>query len=876
MDTTNVSVKEYSNLDDSVDTVSLQNKLEISNEVSISETNIVNSHDDNLKGYPSSVVLSSTNNSSYEDDDGKLQTPVTDDEEDGDVLAVSNESSAVSTSSSSSDVLSASKTSTKLSIADTSYSKLGTVFKVTLKDKSGKAIVGQKIALKVNGKIYSALSNRYGTATIKTPALKVGKYSVMAAYSGNSKYSKSSISKTVKVFHSVSGNDITKYYGYYSLYNAKFLRDGAALANTAVSFTVDGKSYKRTTDAKGIARLNIYLKVGSHVISSINPYSKEKLSNKILVKKDGSKISHSPSTTYIATKTKYVFYVSLKSKHNKEIKDGTVYFKYNNKTVTSVTDKNGKASIVIPALSKGTYNIDYSFEGSSNFYASSGSAKLIVNDPIYTFKSSKLSMGYKDGSRFIVKLLYSDVNNVAVNKDVRFIVDGKIYKTKTNSKGCAGFSVGNLKPGKYTVKFIHSSAGSKYFAYDTNTISISNNKVYVSAKNISIKYKDGSAFRVIVKDKSGNAVKNVGVKFTINGKSYTYNTNSKGFASIPLYLNVGSYTIKSVVSDDYYKSSSISNKVFVNGIKFVYTNPTYVSIGKTASFAVKAVDGNSNPIKNTKITFVLDGKKTYSTKTTSTGYAKVNLGVLAKGAHTIKFTLKSTSGASKIIVDNKVTLSQLITTSKYVKNYVENNEKLPNYVKIGGTTYSTADYLYLASKAIINLKSGSKADIAINHIANPLKPGAASYAGNLYDYLSVAKSVVKTADSAGRMLNSVSSKVGTIGYKGLVYAFARVVAFYGNQNTMPNYVTIKALSESTTSNLNSKNTVTNLASYLAASTNCQVNNAKIKQLVTKLTSGLTSEKAKAKAIFNYVRDTISYSFYYDTKYGAVGTLDAKT
>ena len=43
-----------------------------------------------------------------------------------------------------------------------------------------------------------------------------------------------------------------------------------------------------------------------------------------------------------------------------------------------------------------------------------------------------------------------------------------------------------------------------------------------------------------------------------------------------------------------------------------------------------------------------------------------------------------------------------------------------------------------------------------------------------------------------------------------------------------------------------------------------------------LTSGLTSDTAKAKAIYNYVRDQISYSFYYDTKYGAVGTLNAKT
>ena len=42
-----------------------------------------------------------------------------------------------------------------------------------------------------------------------------------------------------------------------------------------------------------------------------------------------------------------------------------------------------------------------------------------------------------------------------------------------------------------------------------------------------------------------------------------------------------------------------------------------------------------------------------------------------------------------------------------------------------------------------------------------------------------------------------------------------------------------------------------------------------------MTKGLTSDSQKATAIFNYVRDTISYSFYYDTKYGAVNTLKNK-
>ena len=63
---------------------------------------------------------------------------------------------------------------------------------------------------------------------------------------------------------------------------------------------------------------------------------------------------------------------------------------------------------------------------------------------------------------------------------------------------------------------------------------------------------------------------------------------------------------------------------------------------------------------------------------------------------------------------------------------------------------------------------------------------------------------------------------------------------------------------------------------MAASTNCQVNNSQIKSLVVKLTKGLTSEKDKATAIYNYVRDSVSYSFYYNTRHGAVGTLNAKS
>lgn len=224
-----------------------------------------------------------------------------------------------------------------------------------------------------------------------------------------------------------------------------------------------------------------------------------------------------------------------------------------------------------------------------------------------------------------------------------------------------------------------------------------------------------------------------------------------------------------------------------------------------------------------------------------------------------------------------MTIKQIIAASGNVQKYIQKNHRLPSTVNIGGVTYSTNQYLYLVSKAIVNLKSNVKSAIYVKNVDGSSNPSSTYTAGNLYDYLSVANSVVKNSDSKGSVPNTVSSKVGTIGYKSLVYAFARVVAFYGDDDRLPSFVEIKSLSgTSSDSNINSKNTISNLKAYLAASTNCQVNNAKIKQLVGKLTSGLKSEKSKATAIYNYVRDTISYSFYYDTKHGAVGTLNAKS
>ena len=884
-DSINVSDTEDSNLDDNDESLSTQNKLEISSEYSISETNMVNSHDEYL-GSCSDDVLNSSSDSFSQDN---INTPLTsnDMEAVGEItlgLSSSSFNSAVADVSSNgevnaagstqSSIISASPISTKLSISDTHYLKSSTYFKVTLKDQNGNALSNQKISLKVNKKVYTAYTNSKGVAIFKTAALAIGTYSVKLTYGGNANYTSSSLSKKVKVLSSIKAKKFKKYHGTKTKYKVKFWNGTSVLANAKVTFKINGKTYTKTTDEKGVVNIKINLNVGKYKITVKNPYSKEKASNNIVVKKDNTQFKFAGKTYITATK-KGSFTVTLKTSHGVLLKNKKVTFSYNNKTVTSKTNANGKAKITIPVLAKGTYNISFRYAGEKNYYSVSNKAKLIVSNPTTKMSASTLKMGYNDGSKFKVKLTSTEGTNLAKSK-VTFKINGKTYTKTTDNNGVAKLKVKNLNPGVYKITYSHSKKGSKDYSSGSATLIVSKSKAVITAKNLNMKPNDGSTYNVVVKDQSGKVLKGVFVKSTIKGKSYIYQTNSKGVAKLKITKGVGYYSIKTIVADPSYYSSSVTKHITVKGTKFV-AEDACVPAGSSATFSVKLVNEKNKPVKNSNVAFTFNGKSS-NVKTDSNGKAKINLGVLSKGSHSIKYSHGSSSGSSKIQVVDKVSLKNIIKASKTVNKYISKNSKLPSTVKVGKVKLTTAQYLYLASKAIVNLKAGKKSDIPVKNVASPSKPKAAANLGYLSKYVSVAKKVIKTADSTGKMPNSVSSKIGTIGYKGLVSAFSRVLASYDAHKKLPSAIEIKSLSSSSsaTGKLNSKNTINDLAAYLAASMNCEVNNEQIKELVKKLTKDCKSDKEKANAIFKYVRDTVSYSFYYDTKYGAVGTLKAKT
>lgn len=829
--------------------------------------NVTSTEDVNLITENNEISLNDSNS------DSVLKSAADDDKESA--LFSSDENNSISAENESSSNSTPVKVNTQLSIGNTYYSKSNSVFKVTLKDFDGNALSGKVVSLKINGKTYKGTTGTDGAVNIKTASLKTGSYSATATFAGDNETIKSTLSKKVNVYNSIGGRTNPTYaYGDSIVYSATFWAGNTQLSNTSVKFTFNGKTYTVKTDSKGLAKFTASTpKPGKYNIKLYNPYSKQTTTNTIKINKAKTKITG--SNAYVLPKTKYTYSVKLvNAKKSTALKNTKVYFTYNQKTKAVTTDSTGTAKMTLPALSAGTYKITYSYRGSSKYYAISSTSKIYVKASTTTLTASNLKMQYNDGSLFSLKATNSAKKALA-NKTVKFTFNGKTTSVKTDSNGVAKLAIGNLKPGTYTVKTKYSTAGLKDYNTKSNTVTIKKQTVSVVAGDLVMEHNNLKNYEVTIKNKTGSPLEGLKVEFGLNSKNHQVTTASDGTATLAINEKIGYYPVTvELGTNPYYTSSKVTKHILVNGTKFS-ANDITVTVGSGDKFSVTLLDGQDKPISGKTVKFTLNNKET-SVQTDAKGIASLDISGLAKGTYTVSFTDGTLSDSKKINVVQTVTLKQVIAASQNVKKYIENNEQLPKTVTVGGITLTTAQYLYLAAQAIINLEANSKANINIKVVTDPAKPEGAANLGNLYNYLQVAKSIVNTINSKGIMPNSVSSTLGNIGYDGLVYALARVVAFYDDYAIMPNYVAIKVIESSISSSLNTKNNIKDLKPYLKSTTNCQVGNSKIKSIVDSVTSGLTTDKAKATAIYNYVRDKVSYSFYYNTRYGAVGTLNSKT
>lgn len=154
-----------------------------------------------------------------------------------------------------------------------------------------------------------------------------------------------------------------------------------------------------------------------------------------------------------------------------------------------------------------------------------------------------------------IEISFKDSNNVSLSgQNLTANIDNTDYPLITDSQGKSNLKL-DLKPNNYVLKVSFKGNGTLLPVNETfnvNVLKLDSDLIPLSTKVIK-----GDYFYVYLKDQRGNAITNVNVKFTVNGKNYNANTDSNGRAGFKVSLNPSTYSLNMVFEgNDYYNSVS--------------------------------------------------------------------------------------------------------------------------------------------------------------------------------------------------------------------------------------------------------------------------------------------------------------------------------
>ncbi len=245
------------------------------------------------------------------------------------------------------------------------------------------------------------------------------------------------------------------------------------------------------------------------------------------------------------------------------------------------------------------------------------------------------------------------------------------------------------------------------------------------------------------------------------------------------------------------------------------------------------------------------------------------------------------AGTVKTTTPVTFTIKNINTVATKLAIYIKANHKLPNYILVSGKNITLSQFLYILTVDIIKVNSNSKTAITLKNVKTPVLSVTETFTnGNIQktEYITLAKNVYNYINSYGTAPIIAKSSRGLIRYESLIYSFSKILGYYNTNNRLPAYVSIQrgivktpTINTSSSSSNQTKVVIpAAIQQYLDPTNNCQSNSTVIKSYASSITQGLTTQMDKEVAIFNWVRDNIGYSFYYNTKYGALGTLTSKT
>ena len=405
-----------------------------------------------------------------------------------------------------------------------------------------------EVIISVNGKNYTVMT-KYGMANVTISDLANGTYSVDVFYNGDDIYApiKNStaftVSKVSDYNMTVDIADIVK--GENATITVSVPEDGTG----SVIVTINGTDYKGTV-VNGTAKVIIPgLDEGTYKVVTFytgdNKYDSMIVNGTITVNKNiKTTLTMDNLVKYFNGPQKLM--AKLVDGFGNPIANATVYFTINGKVYARITDENGTASIAIRLL-PGEYKASALFNGTKDHDKATANATVTVKSTIF---GNDTTLYFRNGTQYMAKFLDSDGKALA-NTDVKFNINGVFYTRVTDENGIARLNI-RLDPASYIITAYNPVTGEQ----KANNITV---LPRIIAKDLSMKYLDGSTFNATLVDGQGKAIAGVNITFNINGVFYHRTTNADGVTKLNIRLMPGEYIITSM-----YDECWASNKIIIS------------------------------------------------------------------------------------------------------------------------------------------------------------------------------------------------------------------------------------------------------------------------------------------------------------------------
>ena len=389
------------------------------------------------------------------------------------------------------------------------------------------------VTVEIEGKKYTAnIIN--GTAKVNIPGLGVGDYNITTTYSGDAKYVSMTKKGNITVIPNMDVNlyvdDVVMIYHDGTRLVAKLTDyQGRPIVNDIIYFTINGKTYAKTTDDNGTVSmgLNLDSKVYTATVSYNESEVYSKISKNVTVTINPTVISEDLVKMY---QNDTRFYVKFTDSTGKALTKTTVKFNIHGVFYTKKTDKDGVADLGI-MLRPGEYIL-------TAYNPVTGEEKGFNITVKSLIVQSDLTKYYLNASKFQATI-YDKNGSLAVGKNVTFNINGVFYTKTTDSNGVVSLAI-NLRPGKYIITTMYEG------------LAVGNNIVVLPTLvtcDLNMTYGDGSNFTAQTLDGQGKPLANQNVTFNINGVFYNKVTDDNGVASLTMRLMSGKYIITSYWND---------------------------------------------------------------------------------------------------------------------------------------------------------------------------------------------------------------------------------------------------------------------------------------------------------------------------------------